>query len=156
VDEATADEDEGFDGVLRFLRSLAAPCDPPVGVGTFDVLYASADEIVVWYSPARDGHTPGEVTIPCGRLAAAWATLTAGETLDESALERLGAGLAGGRWLLAVLAQLPGVQMRDDPLVLSWARAPVAFVAPIEAPVSVATAPATATARSRKRKSRAT
>ena len=152
MDEATADGDD-FDGVLRYLRSLAAPCDPPVGVGTFDVLYASADEIVVWYSPAREEHTPGEVTIHCTRLAAAWAALTAGETLDEPALERLGAGPAAGRWLLAVLAQLPGVHLRDDPLTLSWAPVPVAVVAPVEVPVSVSASPAPG--RSRKRKSRA-
>ncbi|MGH2515973.1 MAG: hypothetical protein ACRDHP_09995, partial [Ktedonobacterales bacterium] len=97
---------DGFDGVLRFLRSLAASCEPPVGVGAFDILYASREEIVVWYSPARQEHTPGEVTIPCVRLAAAWATLTTGNSLDEPALERLGAGPAGGRWLLAILAQL--------------------------------------------------
>lgn len=123
MDEAQAGEDD-FDGVLRYLRALAAPCEPPVGVGAFDILYASAEEVVVWYSPARQEHTPGEVTIPCVRIAAAWAALTAGDCLDEPALERLGAGPAGGRWLLAVLAQLPGVNLREEPLALVWAPVP--------------------------------
>lgn len=114
---------DGFDGVLRFLRSLAASCEPPVGVGAFDVLYASAEEVVVWYSPARQEHTPGEVTISCAHLAAAWAALAAGETLNEPALERIGGGVSAGRWLLAVLAQLPGVRVCDGPLALLWAPA---------------------------------
>src|SRR5215472_2097530 len=115
MDEAAAatrddrDAPETPDGLLARLRTLAAPCEPPIGVGAFDVLYASAREVVVWYSPARAEHHAGEVAIPTARLAAAWAALTAGGALDEAELERLGGGAAGGRWLLAILAQLPGV-----------------------------------------------
>lgn len=118
-----------FAGVLAHLRGLAAACEPPIGVGSFLVLYASAVEVVVWYSPARETHREGEVSIPCARLAAAWSTLTTGATLDEPALERLGEGPAGGRWLLALLAQLPGASVRDDPLTLAWQP-------PIPAPVA--------------------
>jgi hypothetical protein len=120
-----------FAGVLAHLRGLAAACEPPIGVGSFLVLYASAAEVVVWYSPARETHREGEVSIPCARLAAAWSVLTTGATLDEPALERLGDGPAGGRWLLALLAQLPGASVRDDPLTLAW-QPPI-----IPAPVAV-------------------
>jgi hypothetical protein len=117
---AASDPSHGFAGVLAHLRGLAAACEPPIGVGSFLVLYASAAEVVVWYSPARETHREGEVSIPCARLAAAWSALTAGATLDEPTLERLGDGPAGGRWLLALLAQLPSVSVRDDPLTLAW------------------------------------
>lgn len=131
---------DGFDGVLRFLRALATSCEPPVGVGTFDVLYASTKEVVVWYSPARQEHTPGEVTIPCARLAAAWAALAAGGVLDEPTLERVGGGASGGRWLLAVLALLPSVCVRENPLTLVWVpeAAPDVSTAPVTAVVTVA------------------
>jgi hypothetical protein len=119
-----------FTGVLAHLRGLAAECEPPIGVGSFLVLYASAAEVVVWYSPARETHREGEVSIPSARLAAAWSALTTGATLDEPALERLGEGPAGGRWLLALLALLPGVVVRDDPLTLAWQP-------PIPTPVAV-------------------
>lgn len=109
-----------FDGVLRYLRGLGAPCEPPIGVGSFLLLYASAHEVVVWYSPARETHREGEVTIPCARLAAAWKALTAGETLDEAALEHIGGAASTGRWLLGLLAQIPGVAVRIDPLTLIW------------------------------------
>lgn len=109
-----------FQDVLRHLRGLALPCFPPVGVGSFDVLYASEREVVVWYSPAREEHRAGEVSIPCARLATAWAALTSGEPMDEAALERCGESVAGGRWLLALLAQLPGVRVQPDPLALGW------------------------------------
>jgi hypothetical protein len=119
-------EDESTAGVpaleeaLRCLRAIALPCEPPVGVGSFDVLYAGAREVVVWYSPARPEHRSGEVAIPTARLAAAWGALVGGEALDEAALERLGNGAAGGRWLLALLAQIPGVRVRADSLTLEW------------------------------------
>ncbi len=109
-----------LEDVLRDLRRCAESCEPPVGVGAFDVLYASAREVVVWYSPARPEHRPGEVAIPTAWLAAAWRALLRGEALDETALERLGESVAGGRWLLAVLAQLPGVRVREEPLALEW------------------------------------
>lgn len=109
-----------FEGVLRYLRGLGAPCEPPIGVGSFLLLYASDHEVVVWYSPAREHHREGEVAIPCARLAAAWEILSGGETLDEAALERIGGSPAYGRWLLGLLAQIPGVTVRVDPLVLLW------------------------------------
>jgi hypothetical protein len=111
---------EELSSVICYLRGLPAPCLPPVGVGTFLVLYASEREVVVWYSPARDDHREGEVTIPCYRLARALETLMAGQALDEAALELLGEGLAGGRWLLALLAQVPGVRVQEQPLALVW------------------------------------
>jgi hypothetical protein len=113
-----------FDEVLAWLRGLAWPCAPPIGVGEFEVLYASAVEVVVWYSPAREGHRVGEVAIPCARLAAAWARLVAGAALDEGALTDLGAGPAGGRWLLALLALLPGARVQSEPLMLTWTPEP--------------------------------
>ena len=118
--DATRDDLDTPDGMLRRLRALAAPCEPPVGVGAFDVLYANAREVVVWYSPARAEHRAGEVVIATARLAAAWAALTTGSSLDETELARLGDGAAGGRWLLAILAQLPGVTVREEPLALAW------------------------------------
>jgi len=156
VDEANAGEND-FEGVLRFLRSLGTPCEPPVGVGTFDVLYASSKEVVVWYSPAREEHSPGEVSIPCSRLVTAWAALTAGEPLDEQTLARIGAGVAGGRWLLAVLAQVPGVHLCDEPVALTWQPAemstPSEHGVPLEITPPVAAAPTSA--RSRRRSTRA-
>jgi hypothetical protein len=109
-----------FESVLRFLRTLAEPCAPPTGAGGFDVLYASAREVVVWYSPARDGQSPREIAIPAETLAAAWSTLCAGALLDEIALADFGLGPAGIQWVLALLAQIPGVQVRQEPLALAW------------------------------------
>src|SRR3989442_16010731 len=82
----------GVEELLRALRLLEGGCEPPIGVGAFDVLYASVVEVVVWYSPARPDHRPGEVAIPTAWLAAAWATLVAGARLEESALSELGQG----------------------------------------------------------------
>jgi hypothetical protein len=110
----------GVEDLLHALRLVEQTCEPPIGVGAFDVLYASAVEVVVWYSPARPDHRPGEVAIPTAWLAAAWAALIGGARLEEAALEELGQGVAGGRWLLAVLAQLPGVVARYEPLALEW------------------------------------
>ena len=110
--------------ILRCLRALDGACEPPIGVGAFDVLYASAIEVVVWYSPARPEHRPGEVSIPTTWLATAWAALIGGARLEEATLEELGQGVAGGRWLLAVLAQLPGVVTRIEPLALEWSEPP--------------------------------
>jgi hypothetical protein len=135
-----------LDTVLGRLRALAAPCEPPVGVGAFEVLYASEREIVVWYSPARAEHRPGEVTIPTSRLQAAWSVLVSGTPLDEAALDALGEGPAGGRWLLAVLAQLPGVAVRQEPLALAW-QAP----APRDDEVAPTTSRRTATTRRERR-----
>jgi hypothetical protein len=112
--------------ILRSLRALDGACEPPIGVGAFDVLYASAIEVVVWYSPARPEHRPGEVSIPTAWLASAWAALVGGARLEEATLEELGQGVAGGRWLLAVLAQLPGVATRIEPLALEWSEPPKA------------------------------
>src|SRR5262245_1118238 len=112
------------DELLRALRLLEQTCEPPIGVGAFDVLYASAVEVVVWYSPARPEHRSGEVTLPTAWLAAAWAALVGGARLEETALEEFGQGVAGGRWLLALLAQIPGVVTRIEPLALEWSTPP--------------------------------
>lgn len=117
--DATIEELNGLSGLLGFLRGLAGSCEPPVGVGSFVVLYASEREVVVWYSPVREEHREGEVAIPCRWVGAAWGALVAGQVLDEAALEALGEGPAGGRWLLALLAQAPGVEVRQ-PLALAW------------------------------------
>ncbi len=116
---ATIEELSGLSGLLGYLRGLTGACEPPIGVGSFVVLYASEREVVVWYSPVREEHHEGEVAIPCRWVASAWQALTAGQTLDEAALETLGEGPAGGRWLLALLAQAPGVEVRV-PLALAW------------------------------------
>lgn len=110
-----------FESVLRYLRTLAEPCAPPMGAGGFDVLYASAREVVVWYSPARDGQLPREVAIPAEALATAWQSLATGAQLDEAALLESGLGIAGAHWIMALLAQVPGVQVRLEPLALAWA-----------------------------------
>ena len=125
-----------FGHVLAWLRGLAWPCAPPIGIGEFEVLYASDAEVVVWYSPAREGHRAGEIAIPCARLVAAWERLTTGDALDEAALADLGAGPAGGRWLLALLAQLPGARVQPEPLTLAWAPDPEPM--PDPAPASCA------------------
>jgi hypothetical protein len=112
-----------FESVLRFLRTLAEPCVPPLGAGGFDVLYASAREVVVWYSPARDDQQAREVVIPADALSAAWASLSAGTLLDEAILAALGLGSWGISWVIALLAQIPGVQVRhqpQQPLKLAW------------------------------------
>jgi hypothetical protein len=114
----------GVDELLRRLRLLEQTCEPPIGVGAFDVLYASAVEVVVWYSPARSEHRSGEVAIPTAWLAAAWTALVGGALLEVAALEEFGQGVAGGRWLLALLAQIPGVVMRIEPLALEWSTPP--------------------------------
>ena len=105
-----------FERVLAQLRSLAAPCDPPAGVGQFVVLFANDTETVVWYLPAREQHQEGEVAIPTARLRKAWEALLAGTVLDGAALESLGEGPAGGTWLLALLAQIRNVQVQQEPL----------------------------------------
>ena len=110
--------------LLASLRGIAGPCEPPIGVGAFDVLYVNAREVVVWYSPVRPEHQPGEVTIPMAWVAAAWEALTGGEALDEASLTALCEGRAGGaRWVQALLAQAPGVvvpELTEGPLVLTW------------------------------------
>ena len=110
-----------FESVLRYLRTLAEPCAPPMGVGGFDVLYASTREVVVWYSPARDGHTAGEVAIPAEALATAWQSLAAGNMVDVATLLPLGLRHWDANWIIALLAQIPGVQVRLEPLALAWA-----------------------------------
>lgn len=111
--------DSSFDAVLRHLRALAAPCEPPVGVGSFLLLYASEREVVVWYCPVREEHVEREVAIPCAPLLAAWAALKTGERLDEPTLVEIGGNHAMGRWLLALLAQLPGVHVLEgEPVAL--------------------------------------
>ncbi|HEX9037319.1 MAG TPA: hypothetical protein VF808_10055 [Ktedonobacterales bacterium] len=104
--------DMAFARLLRALRALPGPCEPPVGVGGFDILYASEREVVVWYAPARDGVEQREVAIPGGLVRAAWALTRRGAPVDEAALRALAASPGRGRWLLALLAQVPGVETR--------------------------------------------
>jgi hypothetical protein len=103
-----------FAEVLRYLRELGEPCVPPVGIGAFDLLCVGEREILVWYTPARDGHSAGERAIPTRCLADAWEALRAGTAMDEAALAAIGASPITGRWLLALLAQLPGVRVREE------------------------------------------
>ncbi|MFI5272603.1 MAG: hypothetical protein ACHQ4H_06160 [Ktedonobacterales bacterium] len=109
-----------FASVLGGLRALVGPCAPPVGVGSFVPLYANDREVVVWYSPAREAQTAGEITIPCERLAAAWQRLAAGERLARETLEAEGERPARAMWLLVLLAQVPGVQAAGEPLAVWW------------------------------------
>lgn len=108
----SAEDDAAFAELLGSLRVVPGPCAPPVGEGAFDILYASAREIVVWYIPAKDGVEQREVAIPARLARVAWETLRRGEPVDEAALRELAAGAAGGRWLLALFAQLPAVEVR--------------------------------------------
>lgn len=107
-----ADELAAFEALLRSLRALDGPCAPPVGAGSFDILYASAREIVVWFSPAKDGVAQREVAIPAALARVAWALVRRGEPVTDAALRALAPGAAGGSWLLALLAQAPGVSAR--------------------------------------------
>ena len=105
--------------VLGYLRNVADPCRPPIGAGTFLLLYASRAEVVVWFEPASDRQrAPGEVLIPCGILADAWGQLIAGRSLDLPALGQIAGGHAGAHWLLALLALLPGVGFSEKPPAL--------------------------------------
>ena len=106
--------DAAFAALLRALRAIPGPCAPPVGAGAFDILYASEREVVVWYAPARDGVEQREVAIPSPLLRAAWALALRGAPVEEAALRTLATGAAGGRWLLALLAQVPGVETRRE------------------------------------------
>ena len=109
-----------LEDVLACLRAIEWPCAPPIGVGEFDVLYVSEAEVVVWYTPARDGQRTGEVAIPCAGIAAAWQRLSAGAALDEALLSAVCGGAGVGRWVLALLALVPGASVRQDPLTLHW------------------------------------
>lgn len=109
-----------FEEVARRLRAIARTCEPPVGVGSFDVLYVNERELVVWYSPARDHQKPDEVAISCSAVRAAWSALVERGALDEAALLAIGQSQRTARWLLAILAQLPGVSFVEEPLALRW------------------------------------
>jgi hypothetical protein len=140
--------------MLRHLRGLASSCEPPIGVGSFDVLYASDAEVVVWYAPVREHQQPAEVAIPAARLAAAWRALMRGETLDEAALEAHGGGPALGRWLLALLAQLPGVRVCPEPLALDWSPPVAVPKVPVAVPAVSSPASAPAPLLPRRRRAR--
>jgi hypothetical protein len=144
-----------FADMLRHLRGLASSCEPPIGVGSFDVLYASDAEVVVWYAPVREHQQPAEVVIPAARLAAAWRALMRGETLDEAALEAHGGGPALGRWLLALLVQLPGVRVCPEPLALDWSPPVAVPKVPVAVPAVSSPAPAPAPLPPRRRRARA-
>jgi hypothetical protein len=117
--------------VLACLRAVEWPCAPPIGVGEFDVLYVSEAEVVVWYTPAREGQRTGEVAIPCARIAAAWQRLCTGATLDEAALAETCGGEGVGRWVLALLALVPGVRVRQEPVALVWTAPELVVDAPV-------------------------
>lgn len=110
---ADAAADAAFAALLATLRTLPGPCAPPIGEGAFDILYASAREIVVWFVSAKDGSAQREVVIPARLAREAWALIRQGSPVDEAMLRAIAAGVAGGRWLLALFAQLPGVEVRE-------------------------------------------
>ena len=110
--------------VLCYLRNLADACKPPVGTGSFLLLYASQVEVVVWFDPAREHQRiPGEVLIPSALLANAWEALITGRMLDLPALGQIAGGMAGAHWLLALLSLLPGVLFVPEPPAICWAPA---------------------------------
>jgi hypothetical protein len=104
--------DAAFAALLAALRALPGPCAPPIGEGAFDILYASPHEIVVWFASAKDGAAQREVAIPARLAREAWALIRQGAPVSEATLRALAAGAAGGRWLLALFAQLPSVEVR--------------------------------------------
>jgi hypothetical protein len=120
LDDETLDDET----LARHLRGVATTCAPPVGVGSFDILYVNDRELVVWYSPVRDNQQPGEVAIARSCLRAAWETLLERGRLDESDLIAIGEGNRIARWLLAVLSQAPGVSFIAEPLALEWRASP--------------------------------
>jgi len=110
------------ESVLVYLRGLADPCSPPLGAGSFLLLYASRIEVVVWFEPAHDQQrAPGEVLIPSALLASAWEQLRASRKLDLPALGQIAGGTSGAHWLLALLSLLPGVGFSREPPVVFWA-----------------------------------
>ncbi len=52
------------------------------------------------------------MAIPARLARAAWETLLRGDPVDEAALCALAGGRKGGRWLLALFAQAPAVEVR--------------------------------------------
>jgi hypothetical protein len=119
----TISPDSTFEeSVLAYLRGLADPCSPPLGAGSFLLLYASRIEVVVWFEPAHDQRGPGEVLIPSPILASAWEQLHASRKLDLPALGRIAGGTSGAHWLLALLSLLPGVGFSREPPAVFWAQ----------------------------------
>ncbi|HET9110402.1 MAG TPA: hypothetical protein VFN78_06240 [Ktedonobacterales bacterium] len=108
-----APEDAALAALLRSLRAIPGPCAPPIGEGAFDILYASAREIVVWFVSAKDGVSQKEVAIPTRLARDAWEVIRRGEPVDAAALRAIAAGASGGSWLLALFAQLPTVEVRS-------------------------------------------
>lgn len=119
--------DVAFADLLRSLRAVPGPCAPPVGEGAFDILFANAREIVVWYAPAKDGVEQREVSIPARLARVAWGVLLRGEPVDTAAFQAVGTGASGGAWLFALFAQLPTVEVRgaddmadEQPPTIRW------------------------------------
>ena len=110
---ADAADDAALATLLRSLRAIPGPCAPPIGEGAFDILYASAREIVVWFVSAKDGVEQKEVAIPTRLAREAWEVIQRGEPVDAAALRAIAAGASGGSWLLALFAQLPSVEVRS-------------------------------------------
>ncbi|HZC04490.1 MAG TPA: hypothetical protein VE338_02535 [Ktedonobacterales bacterium] len=106
-------EEASFAALLRSLRVVPGPCAPPIGEGAFDILYASAREIVVWFISAKDGAPQKEVAIPTRLAREAWEVIRRGEPVDAAMLRAIADGAAGGSWLLALFAQLPSIEVRS-------------------------------------------
>jgi len=108
-------EPPDFATLLAHLRTLAPPCQAPTGgAGSFDILYVCEREVCVWYTPTREGQEAREVIIPGTLLLGGWQAFMRAahqaRALEERELCALAGGAYGGRWLAALLAQLPGVQ----------------------------------------------
>ena len=130
-DVSPADASDKLDAaiadLLRNLRAVPGPCAPPVGEGAFDILFANAREIVVWYAPAKDGVEQREVSIPTHLARVAWSVVLRGEPVDAAAFQAVGTGASGGAWLFALFAQLPTVEVHgvddvadEQPPTLRW------------------------------------
>lgn len=139
-----------FEDVARRLRDIKTTCEPPVGVGSFDFLYVNDHELVVWYSPSRDHQLPGEVVIACAALSLAWETLLGEGRLDEAALLAIGQSNWNARWLLAILAQIPGVSFIAEPLALEWRPSDFVTAPPLDPATEIRLASRGRKARARK------
>lgn len=129
-DTATA-----FERVVCYLRARAEACALPGGAGSFDVLVVNERELVVWLTPGREGQRLGEHTIPTNCLAAAWNAFSATAVMDVAALVSLTGSPVYGRWLLALLATLPGVRLDEETLTVRCAGESV--VIPVGAPITI-------------------
>lgn len=133
--DITAASEAAFEQVICYLRARAEACALPGGVGSFDVLYVNERELVVWLTPGREGQRVGEHAVPTDALALAWEALRAATVLDEPTAAELAGSRARGRWLLALLATLPGVRLDEEALIVRYMD-DVATM-PVSAPVTI-------------------